>query len=275
MPRKVTPAQIRSKIRQAQREFERDVKRAVDKANRANASRVRANQRRLERELGKLKITSTVTVRYRATYTSFQTVRQSFERLERASELGTWDSDDELFDLVESETANSAALLNALDEDEDAPDDDPGLRQTAIASQLSDISPDFNDRWRGAIYALSLNNPDAARHFCTSSREILVGILDLKAPDDVVRAANPNVALTEQGRVQRREKIRYCLKQSGQYTEEIEEFAEADINNVMDVFGEFNPATHGSAGKYDLARFGALKTRVEGAILFLHRVVTG
>lgn len=43
----------------------------------------------------------------------------------------------------------------------------------------------------------------------------------------------------------------------------------------MDVFGEFNPATHGSAGKYDLARLGALKTRVEGAILFLHRLVAG
>lgn len=201
MPRKVTPAQIRSKVRQAQREFEREVKRAVDKANRAYASRARANRRRLERELGKLKLTSTVTTRYRATYTSFQTVQQSFERLERASDLGTWTGDDELFDLVESETANGAALLNALDRDEDAADTEPGLRQTTIVSELTDISPDFHDRWRGAIYSLSPDNPDAARHFCTSSREVLVGILDLKAPDNVVRAANPKVALTEHGQV--------------------------------------------------------------------------
>lgn len=43
----------------------------------------------------------------------------------------------------------------------------------------------------------------------------------------------------------------------------------------MDVFKEFNPATHGPAGTYGLAQLGALKTRVEGAILFLHRLVTG
>lgn len=214
MPRKVTSAQLRSRALK----YERDLQRSVDKANReirAHKSRVRTNRRRLERELGKLKVTSTVTIRYRATYSSFQTLRQSYERLERASELGTWAVDDEIFDMVENETANSAAVLNALDNPEAAAGYDPELQQTVLASELLDISQDSHSRWQGAIYALSPVNQDAARHFCTSSREVLVGIFDLEAPDEVVRAAKPNVALTEHGQTQRREKIRYCLKRSG------------------------------------------------------------
>ena len=43
----------------------------------------------------------------------------------------------------------------------------------------------------------------------------------------------------------------------------------------MDVFKESNPATHGPGGKDGLAQVGALKTRVEGAILFFRRLVLG
>jgi hypothetical protein len=51
------------------------------------------------------------------------------------------------------------------------------------------------------------------------------------------------------------------------------DFVDADINNVMDLFGDFNPATHGEAGRYDLVQLAAIKSRVEGAIQFLHRIV--
>lgn len=51
------------------------------------------------------------------------------------------------------------------------------------------------------------------------------------------------------------------------------DFVEDDINSIMDLFGELNPATHGKAERYDLVQLGAIKTRVEGAIQFLHRIV--
>ncbi len=64
------------------------------------------------------------------------------------------------------------------------------------------------------------------------------------------------------------------MYRSGLQDAQLETFVDDDINNIMTLFNEFNPATHGEAGKYDLARLGAMKARVEGAIQFLHRIVS-
>jgi len=94
------------------------------------------------------------------------------------------------------------------------------------------------------------------------------------APDQAVLTAMPNVQLTEHNQVPRREKIRFCLSQKGQQDPRLLNFVDDDINNVMDLFGEFNAAAHGEAGRYGLGQLGTIKTRVEGAIQFLHRIVS-
>jgi len=253
-------------------------KRAIDSYNRevrAHNARVRANRQKLARELSRLTSRRTVTVRYAAYQTSVHTLHQSFVRLEAAVERGSPGINDDLFEMAEGEAANSVAALNALlDEPSAVTTGDAQLRETAITSELREISPDLDHRWMGALFALNPSNPDAARHFCTSAREILVTILDMKAPDHAVLAEKPNIELTDQKKVPRREKIRYCLSRSGRPVEDLTTFVDEDINNVMELFGAFNPATHGEAGRYDLAQLRALKTRVEHAIQFLHRVVT-
>lgn len=292
MPRRVSPAQFRSQVRQIQQKQRQaviELNRTINKVNQANKrtvdkyirearahnARVRSNQQRLRNELARLSLTSTSTTRFVKYRTSVQTLQRSFERVEESSALGTWTAGDDLFEMAEGEAANSAAVLNAL-LDEPNPDtaDDVRLRNTAITTELRDISPDLDARWRGALFALSPMNPDAARQFCTSAREILVKILDLKAPDKAVLAANSNIQLTENHQVPRREKIRFCLARSGQEDAEFTDFVEDDINNVMELFGAFNPATHGDAGLYDLVQLGAIKSRIEGAIQFLHRIVS-
>lgn len=234
---------------------------------------MRANRQRLQRELAKLG-TRRSTTRYVTYQSSVETLQRSFVRVEEASENQTWTASDELFEMAEGETANSVAVLNALlDEPTANAGDESRLRDTIITNELSDISPDLDARWRGALFALSPINPDAARQFCTSAREIFVNLLDLKAPDEAILAANANIQLTQNGRVPRREKINFCLSRSGQQSPELATFVEDDINNVMDLFGTFNPATHGEAGKYDFSQLSAIKTRVEGAIQFLYRIV--
>jgi hypothetical protein len=47
-----------------------------------------------------------------------------------------------------------------------------------------------------------------------------------------------------------------------------------DIDNVITLFDDFNSGTHGGAGCFDLAQLTAIKTRVEDAIQFLHRIVS-
>jgi len=289
MPGRISRSQIRSQMRQAQRKAVNEInkeikkinntnKRNVDNYNRkvsAHNARVRSNRRRLLAELNRLN-SRTTTTRYVTYQTSVQTLQRSFVRIEEASERGTWTSDDDLFEMAEGEAANSIAVLNALLDEPmaGASDDDSRLRDTVITNELSDISTDLDNRWRGALFSLSPMNPDAARQFCTSTREVFVTLLDLKAPDKAVLAANANILLTDKGQVPRREKIRFCLARNGHLDPELVDFVEDDINNVMDLFGTLNPATHGEAGLYDLTQLRVIKTRVEDAIQFLNRIVS-
>ncbi len=143
----------------------------------------------------------------------------------------------------------------------------------AIGSELAEINPDLDARWRGALYALSPKNPDAARHFCTSAREMITTILELEAPDAAVKAAIPDYPKTPNGGVSRRARIQYFVQRRGDEHESLTEFVDEDINSVIALFDEFNRGTHGSAGSFSLGQLGAIKNRVEGAIRFIHRLI--
>ena len=150
----------------------------------------------------------------------------------------------------------------------------PNASDSPLSPVLQAISADLSDRWRGALFSLNLSNPDAARHFCTSAREIITRILDTKAPDSMVVGAMPGCDCTPQGKPTRRAKIRYFLHQKGMEQNELEAFVETDMDNVVDLFQVFNEGTHGSAGKFGLTQLQAIRKRVEDAIMFLSGLVS-
>ena len=236
--------------------------------------RVRANQERLRRELAKLR--AAVNVHNTAYRRSVLTLTESFSRLEREAESGDWAGSKELFDLSESETANSVGTLNSLlaepSADSATAEEVAALRATSITEELSVFDPDLDARWRGALFALHPENPDASRHFCTSAREMLSSLLETVAPDAEVLAADPNCQLTPNGSVTRRSRVRHCLIRQGVHNIELESFVENDLDNVVTLFDEFNSGTHGQAGRFDLAALTAIKARVEGAIQFVARI---
>jgi predicted pPIWI-associating nuclease len=283
--RRLTPAQARSRLRQAQQRQRqalnkykgavRKLNNAVDNYNRkarSHNAKVRANQQRLQREIRRLN--SAAPARHVAYRRSVVTLTESFSRIEATVDAGTWAGGDEILDMAEGEAANSVAVFNALqhEAESDPEADNDSLRVTSLAGELLELSPDLNARWGGALYALSPQNPDAARHFCTSSREILTSILDISASDKDVLKAEPGAERTQDGRVTRRARVRHCLRRRGTYDPELEAFVEDDIDNVLALFYEFNQATHGSAGRFDLKQLEAIKGRVEDAIRFLHRI---
>ena len=293
MARRMTPSQFRSHVRQLEQKQKRaiddynraarrhnaNVRRAVGEYNRdvrAYNHSVRRNRQRLNAEIQRFN-SLTTTTRYVTYRRSVQTLRSSFAGVEAAAENSTWRSGDELFDLVESETANSLAVLNALSAAESQPprpaSSDPHLQMTTIRDELAEIDPDLDARWRGALFSLDPSNPDAARHFCTSSREILTAILERRAPEELVAAANPNCERTQQGTVSRRARIHFCIEQNGGQEPSLETFADDDIANVLALFHDFNDGTHGRAGSFDLPELLAIKQRVEGAVHFLYRLV--
>lgn len=290
MVRRITPSQARNMMRQAQQKqqqqirkvnsaidkYNRDVKKAVNDYNRdvrAHNSRTRSNRARLQSELRRLNSTSTVTVRYTTSTRAAHVVEQRFTGVESVVESGRWDDPDNLLDLAEAEAADSVASLNRLlSADDDATAE---LQATTLTSQLTDISPELQDRSSGALFALNPTNPDAARHFCTSAREMMTAILDAEAPDGDVIAADPNYVRTPNGGVSRRAKIQYCLARSGNAIAEMVEFVDADINGVIALFDDFNHGTHGAAGRFPLSELIVLKERVESAVKFIHRLVRG
>lgn len=186
MPRRMSPSQARSRLRQAQskiRQAQTKRKQAINKINqairthnskvRSHNARVRANRDRLKRELQKLSRT-TSKPRYVTFRASVETVQRSYSVLENRADAHFYDGRlDQFLDLSEREAANSASVMNVLEGEEPENEDVEALPASKIDHILNAISQDVHDRWRGALCSLSPRNPDAARHFCTSARELL------------------------------------------------------------------------------------------------------
>lgn len=291
MTRRVTPSQFRSMLQQAQskqrqaiQKFNSEIRRYNDKVRQHNTARkqaidaynrevrayntrIRANRSRLQTALQR-RAHQTNTIRYTALSKSVSTLSTTYEQLDNAG------ANPFLSDLAEQETANSVTVLNnLLDDDIDPQISEEDLKNTQIADELAHISLDLDSRWRGAIYALNPKNPDAARHFCSSTREIITEIIDTKAPNADVFARAPNSPTTKEGVPTRRAKIHYCLARNGRTNDELENFIEADVKNVIILFEELNSGTHGPAGKFSTQQLVAIKTRVQDAIRFMCEIV--
>lgn len=298
MVRRVTPSQYRNIVRQAEQrrrqavdklnrdirsynqkaqDHNRKLKQSVDKYNREVRSynaRVRSNRQRLKSELARLsnKTNSTHYVTFRA---SVGSVQRAYEVLERAADAGRFgDQYNEVLDLSEREAANNAGLMNALlGETVEVLDAEPDEPDSPLIEFLSSIDTDLADRWGGALYALSPRNPDAARHFCTSAREIVARILEVKAPDAAVIQAMPECERTpERGTPTRRAKIQYFLRLRGIADEDLGTFIDTDVDNIVQLFGLFNKGTHGAAGTFNPTQLKALRRRVEDGLQFLSRI---
>lgn len=263
-----------SKVAKAVNEYNRDVRQYNAKVK-AHNQKVENQRRRLQQEIRRLSVRpATVSVTYR---TSVQALASSYEAVE--TRLGARDlnaAERELLDRASVEAANSAYLTNALEGDSDPGDDttEDELRSPSMTVELAQFSNDLVMRWTGALFALSPKNPDAARHFCTSVREVLTSLLDIAAPDSGVLVASPDCSRTEQGTPTRRAKIRHLLSRKRISDVSLDAFVEADIDNVLSLFRMFNDGTHGHAGRFSIAQLTALRTRVESAIAFVHSIAT-
>lgn len=297
MARRVTLSQFKSMVRQAEsqrrqaidrynqavRQHNQKVKRAVDDTNRAidsynrearaHNARLRADRARISDALARL--SSHRTVSYTVYRTSSRSLHEAYARLESQAQYSPSDAVDNIFALSEQENANSLEVTNSLLEEQSQPDDgdtEGALSSTKITGQLQKLSQDLHHRWLGALYALSPRNPDAARHFCTSAREIFVQVLNLRAPDADVVADMPDCPLTEGGTPTRRAKVGFLLRRKGMSNEVLQDFIEKDVENILELFRVFNDGTHGPSGSFELPRLHKIKRRVEDGILFLTSV---
>ncbi len=160
--------------------------------------------------------------------------------------------------------------------DEAPPSDSEAANDDAeFVAALTDFSEELATRWQGATYAMNPANPDAARHFCTSVREIFTTIIEVSASDADVLAANPECKKAPNGIApSRRSKLEFLIGQKNEGASGLADFVEANIENVIALFTVFNKATHGAAGKYTMEMLKAIRTRVRESTLFLLSVAT-
>ena len=288
MTKRYTPAQLKSKMRQIEQKqkkaindynravnkynhavnnYNREVKKVVNSYNSAvrkyNAN-VRRNKQIINRELRKLNKTTSVN----NTYTmSSRSMYQYYEDVNRVYYEGVSVSpeQDRILDLVEQEQANSLIVENCLENDKSPK---YSTEDIEIGDKLAIVSEDLNNRWKGAIFSLSPQNPDATRHFCTSTREIFTEFLEIKAPDEAVFAYNPQCEKTDRGNATRREKIKYIMRKSNM-DESVVSFVDEDIKNILGLNQLLSGGTHGPAGKFSYEKLLQVKKRVEQGINFL------
>jgi len=292
MPRKYNASQIKSKLRQIEsrhkqqvrkvnqeiNKYNQGVKRAVNNYNRAvrqHNSKVMQNRSKIRNELRRLNSSNnkTISTSYRtsviAVNDSYNIVSANHDNLINPSPFHEY-----IYSEVEQENANCLETANALSGETIPSTNEYSLQETNIMNRLINVSKDLDDRWKGALFALNPENPDAARHFCTSSREIFTEIFDSKAKDVDVFAVFPNCIKTDKGNATRREKIRYFLHNKGFQDTDVEDFIEKDIKNILDLFSELSSGTHGMAGKFSFNQLCSIKKRVEDGLIFLCEIAS-
>ena len=279
MVRKISTSQLRSQLRRLeskQRTAINNYNRAIKNYNtqvRKINNELRRNQQKIKSELSKLnsglRITTTYSTSVRTLNVSYQRVTDNYEVLENTNS-----KQEQLYDLIEQENANNLVVANTLNNPNDTAEIEGSLNDSMIGDKLKILSPDLNDRWNGALYSLNPKNPDATRHFCTSSREIFTDIFDNYVHDEEVFNMFPNCDKTERGNATRRWKIKYFLNKKGIELKGAEEFIDNDIDNILELYHILSDGTHGYAGRYTFIQLKAIKKRVEDGILFLCNIVS-
>jgi len=253
--------QLKNELNQASRKIERDINREIRNYN----SKMQHNRQIVLRELKKLQTHSTMTIR--SSYTiSLDAMQKHYVTIGNVYQNESLTPQQEyILNLIEQEQANGLITANVV-ENNDFPAENTD--DIEIGAKLQHVSDDLNNRWKGAVFAINPQNPDAARHFCTSAREIFTEFIELKAPDDAVFQYNPNCQKTNRGNATRREKIKYMMRNSNM-DESVISFAESDITNILELFHVLSDGTHGPAGRYSYQNLLQVKKRVEQGIYFL------
>lgn len=292
MVQKLTPSQLKSKIRQ----IESKQRQAINKLNQAirtqnqktrtainnynnevrkHNARVRADRQNVINQLNRL-ISNQRKIQYQEIRNSAIILNSTYEILEsRESEFSRFYNGPEFLDLSERENANSLETSNILESQHlTSTHDQSDLLATTITNELLDISPELERRWKGALFSLNPNNPDAARHFCTSAREVFIQILEIRAPGAEVLESDPECEKVDSKTPTRKAKIKYLLTKSGILEQSAVDFVDEDVKNVLQLFRTFNDGTHGSSGHFDLSKLRAIKQRVESGVKYLYTICT-
>ena len=282
MVKRMNISQLNSKMRQIQnktnqqlkriqRDTERQIKRETTKMINDYKKNIRKNYQKLQKELNRFNNSQHMTTKYTI---SVKNLNSSYEKVNATyNQLNSTTKEKEIFNYIEQENVNNLTVANTLISSDAEEDIGTELQDNVIGNQLKKLSDDLNNRWLGAIFALNPHNPDATRHFCTSTREIFTEIFDKYAKDKEVFSIFPDCDKTDRGNATRKSKIKYFLWKKSIDIKNADEFIDNDIDNILELYHILSDGTHGEAGRYNIIQLKAIKKRVEDGINFLCSIV--
>jgi len=256
-------------VRRANEHTRRVINQYNADVQRHNAA-VLANRQRIARAISALR---QPTIVVRPTFrVSVEALNEDFSALARENHTAIQHQQRLLVDLPERENANSLEVLSALS---GAPGDfDDAGESEDFGPALAAISPELLKRWIGAKRALNPENPEAARHFCSSVREIFTRILELRAPSELVLREVPQCDKAQDGAPTRRARMQFALQRKRLVVPTLVTFADSDITNIVELFKVLNSGTHGESGHFTMPQLLAIQRRVEDGIVFLIEVMS-
>jgi hypothetical protein len=158
---------------------------------------------------------------------------------------------DEEYDLTDlEETANEVAAETAL----------------GLEPLLARLGPPYVAAWSGASVALASDNPDRARHFLSSLRELFTSVMHRLAPDDEIARWTSAEDHYHQGKPKREARLQYICR--GVNDRRFHDFLKADIDSMTHLYNLLN-RVHAMPVHYSDDQLTVIRVRVEGALLFL------
>ena len=138
-----------------------------------------------------------------------------------------------------------------------------------IEALLSQFDKSLIKLWQGATQAVTSSNPDAARHYSISLRELLTHIIHRLAPDDQIRSWSDSPELYHDGKLTRRARLLYICR--GINHEPFSRFLRKDIDSILACFELFQEGAHAIDANLSTIQLDLLRIRTESSIRFLIR----
>ncbi len=186
--------------------------------------------------------------------------------------------EDDLLTLSSKGLVNSSSILDqlAVNDNFELPfyeeklvhfESDIQKTEGKLEEMLRVLDPEFLKMLKGAERALDSNNPDRARHFGTSLRELFNHVLRQLAPAPKVEDWTNDENHYHNGRPTRRARILYISRKTK--SNSFKDYLHSDVKSVLEFTSLFHGITHKKISGYSKQQLRGMLTKMRGTLHLL------
>jgi hypothetical protein len=136
-----------------------------------------------------------------------------------------------------------------------------------LEAMLVEVGRDLLKPYRGALAVLKRREPDYARHFTISVRELLTHVMHRLAPDSEVRKWTSRAEDYHQGRPTRAARLRFILRH--QTGDEFAQWVQQDVDMAIQLMDYLHGGTHKMGDDIPVGRLRWVQRRAEAVLMIL------